>query len=1105
MAQIKQIQFKRSNVAGKRPTIDQLAEGELALNIKDRTMYTRNADGQIIDLNLMKGGTIDGGIGHTGNYIQTGNYTQTGKIYSTGEIVSNEKLKAPIVETPIAKVTTLEADLISAPRGTIDTFNTKNVKLNAAPKGTGQSDIQMTSQVYRGTTGDKPYFESYFSASDGSKRLDWLQAIMPDFSTWPAARSNGAESVNIYTQMLEVGSIATPGKMRINSTGGGSIFLDAPETISNYIIGRKRSATNALTNHWYVGRGDQATDTVYFHNYLGGASIQLAETYIGLIGRPVQIPKGLSVGVAGISALGDASIALGDNDTGLRWRSDGEFFTSNNGVNTMLLHSSNIYNNRPVTFRNTNADGLTSVKPANGTSLVTVRTDTDGNNAGDGSTHIGRVDGNGNFSHLFRGNGDFNIANAGGLTVSQQAVVSGRIWANAGIIMQNDSVVEWSRNSDYAKISFKNTADSDTDSYMKFNTGDDGNEYFKFVSTNGTAETTWADIKNGQVVPANYGNFDARYINKTGTDTMQGRLTFAGGFSTNTVPNGNTYHWTAWKTSTSESKTYLRGFRSWSGGTMWHETVTGGEYRLATGTTDSLDVLKLDQNALTLNGEIRPGDWTNLDARFLNTAGDTATGEMIFNANVVLGKELYFRPSDNRSKDIFGMYNWGDGTDTGRSQVLEIRDTSGYHFYTQRCQSDKQVSASFAGNVAINGTLSMTGRTTFNNGIYATDQELTIGRILLDKTANNVARTIIGQWSTATGTNHRFEIYSYSVGASPVRKDIISADVTNANAANASVNIVLGGSAVVGGSADVRGDLATKGVLTVGAYRPCIILQGTGRVNGAGAFADQGNVTAFAGLYHEIDDAGTSVYNPLIKQRYKQGNLTWSQGTLTSAGDWVIHFKDGVGAAAGDRSWYFRKSGSFTSPGDINTSGNLYTTRVIATGDISTTTNVTAVRVITSGDVNASGNVTAAKVLATSDVESDGYLVGKGGLKVDSILKVDGTQFIASDGNINLVAPTNGFAAGWLLGQIDNRLNTAQTAANNAQTTADSINTKAVTGVRQGGAVSPGKANEYGPNEAPEGGYLTRAWHDSGTAYGVFFTYRILQVYINGSWRNIGR
>lgn len=67
------------------------------------------------------------------------------------------------------------------------------------------------------------------------------------------------------------------------------------------------------------------------------------------------------------------------------------------------------------------------------------------------------------------------------------------------ITISTDSVVQWIRNTDYAKIHFKNTGDADTDSYLGFETGDNGNEYFKFSGKNGSTTTQWMSIKAGGV------------------------------------------------------------------------------------------------------------------------------------------------------------------------------------------------------------------------------------------------------------------------------------------------------------------------------------------------------------------------------------------------------------------------------------------------------------------------------------------------------------------------------------------------------------------------------------------------------------------------------
>ncbi|HCD3786478.1 TPA: tail fiber domain-containing protein [Escherichia coli] len=62
-----------------------------------------------------------------------------------------------------------------------------------------------------------------------------------------------------------------------------------------------------------------------------------------------------------------------------------------------------------------------------------------------------------------------------------------------GLTFENDSILAWIRNTDWAKIGFKNNADSDTDSYMWFETGDNGNEYFKWRSRQ---STTTKDLMN---------------------------------------------------------------------------------------------------------------------------------------------------------------------------------------------------------------------------------------------------------------------------------------------------------------------------------------------------------------------------------------------------------------------------------------------------------------------------------------------------------------------------------------------------------------------------------------------------------------------------------
>lgn len=88
MATLKQIQFKRSKTAGQLPAASVLAEGELAINLKDKTIFTKDDLGNVIELGLKYGGTIDGSLTVNGNIIGnlTGNAATATKLKTARKI-----------------------------------------------------------------------------------------------------------------------------------------------------------------------------------------------------------------------------------------------------------------------------------------------------------------------------------------------------------------------------------------------------------------------------------------------------------------------------------------------------------------------------------------------------------------------------------------------------------------------------------------------------------------------------------------------------------------------------------------------------------------------------------------------------------------------------------------------------------------------------------------------------------------------------------------------------------------------------------------------------------------------------------------------------------
>ncbi|HHQ8337117.1 TPA: tail fiber protein [Salmonella enterica subsp. diarizonae] len=122
----------------------------------------------------------------------------------------------------------------------------------------------------------------------------------------------------------------------------------------------------------------------------------------------------------------------------------------------------------------------------------------------------------------------------------------------------------------------------------------------------------------------------------------------------------------------------------------------------------------------------------------------------------------------------------------------------------------------------------------------------------------------------------------------------------------------------------------------------------------------------------------------------------------------------------------------------------------------------------------------------------------------DFILRKDGGLTLGSGTQI---APNGDILGGvWGSAWVTTWLSNAFTSRDNninARATFDWVNQNCITRVMRGEPVNPGKVNEYGPAEAPAGCVVTSVRHDPTTAYGIYFTYRPLSVFINGAWRVI--
>lgn len=150
-------------------------------------------------------------------------------------------------------------------------------------------------------------------------------------------------------------------------------------------------------------------------------------------------------------------------------------------------------------------------------------------------------------------------------------------------------------------------------------------------------------------------------------------------------------------------------------------------------------------------------------------------------------------------------------------------------------------------------------------------------------------------------------------------------------------------------------------------------------------------------------------------------------------------------------------------------------------------------------------------IIINADGSTRAYIYkdkGGDGIRINNGADGGGDFILRKDGGLTLgsgaqIAPNGDilggvWGSGWLSTAIAIRDNNI-----NGRATIDWVNQNFITRVKRGEPVNPGKVNEYGPAEAPAGCVVTSVRHDPTTAYGIYFTYRPLSIFINGGWRVI--
>ncbi|HCO5305371.1 TPA: tail fiber domain-containing protein [Escherichia coli] len=151
------------------------------------------------------------------------------------------------------------------------------------------------------------------------------------------------------------------------------------------------------------------------------------------------------------------------------------------------------------------------------------------------------------------------------------------------------SIAAYRRNSKNTHQVFAvNTSGDNYDIYVNYGRYTD-NVIVEYGKTDGVTLTVH-DVPELTLVKPSVGVTDARVITMFNTENKAGTLMF------DNNPQG-TYDIISLSNAADNNRNYLRKFRSKASEMVWHETVQGAVYRLATGVTDSTEVLRVDSNS----------------------------------------------------------------------------------------------------------------------------------------------------------------------------------------------------------------------------------------------------------------------------------------------------------------------------------------------------------------------------------------------------------------------------------------------------------------------------------------------------------------------------
>ncbi|EIG1384997.1 tail fiber domain-containing protein [Shigella flexneri] len=579
------IQFKRTQTAGKKPTPEQLSQGEIALQLADHVIYTKDKNNNVVQISVSPekhaelNTKVDTNKVNTDKVISA-NKTEAANNLATAKAELNQTITSTrdALNASITAGDTAANKRIDALTTTVGNNKTEAANALAAAKTELNQTITSTRDTINATINK--------NKTDINARVDQTNTNVTNLTNTVAANKSAIETtvannkrdadtkITNLTGTVNSNHTAINNKVDQNKSSTDAAIAAANQRIDSIEGSADAAYIKKNTNTYH--HGYLLTKTANYFDDAGARNLD----YFGAF-RPNN-------------AEGWGNLILNIPHSGGKAHGRGFEFHYGSSSSQVKTYGFDKDGNKRFSYRMYHEGdkptpdelGVYSKAAVDKMFIKNVKMSVPAGDATRGYFKIATAtipqQGRMVMLRIFGGNG-YNV-NSYDQVDFVEIVIRGGNGNPKGV-----SIAAYRRNAlNVHQVFAVNTSGDNYDIYVNYGRYTD-NVIVEYGKTDGVTLTVH-DVPELTLVKPSVGVTDARVITMFNTENKAGTLMF------DNNPQG-TYDIISLSNAADNNRNYLRKFRSKANEMVWHETVQGAVYRLATGTTDSTEVLRVDSNS----------------------------------------------------------------------------------------------------------------------------------------------------------------------------------------------------------------------------------------------------------------------------------------------------------------------------------------------------------------------------------------------------------------------------------------------------------------------------------------------------------------------------